>query len=713
MVPSSPSQDQRLRLLAWPVRALFAALPLAILFAAWAGTVPDFWVHVLLLAAGAVLAYPLGRRAPALALSVGSGLAAAACCTGRALRNLYDQLRQVRLGPLYFYELVRLARRRRTPLLRFTYTLLLTSGLYLVYANRFPNYDLLADPFAPATAVAAARVQFVQLFVLAVLILQCAAVVVLTPAYLAGALAEEKEKRTLELLFTTHLTDHEIVLGKLFARLTHLGCILLAGLPILSLLQFWGGLQPELLFVGFAVTGLTLLSVGSLSILCSVFSRDVVRATLSSYAVVAFVTIGWLPASPFFFLAQLEKRTGVGALNTIFSWPVSSTPALASVSLEQLLAIYAMAHGLVAMFCCAFAIARLRGDGSAPVSRAQAAPVWGGWQPAPAVQGWDPVQPGHAWEQETKLPEIRRRVSFPVTDQSLLWKEMYHGAGEFAGWSFRSVYLATVLIGLGVLLAIFVGTAFTSPPQAGQLSVWFHFQHVRDDIANRLVRAVVAALMGAWCVCVALRAAASVSREREQQTLLGLLTLPVDRATLLEAKSLGTILRYRHFGYVLAGVLTLGVLTGALHPLALPLLLLAGAAHVLFLANLGVWLSLACRKTLSAQVSMMLVLLLLLVGWLVLLAYSQLLGVRPDQMGWRGRFIEWGLNPAGTWWYLAFSWEQFATDVLAPQQALPGRYGATLAGLLVFALSAWALWRAACARMAREQLVTEADFRRP
>ena len=52
------------------------------------------------------------------------------------------------------------------------------------------------------------------------------------------AVADEKDRRTLDYLLTTDLGDSEIVFGKLIARLATLSLILLTGLPIFSLLQF-------------------------------------------------------------------------------------------------------------------------------------------------------------------------------------------------------------------------------------------------------------------------------------------------------------------------------------------------------------------------------------------------------------------------------------------------------------------------------------------
>src|SRR3954469_24746926 len=53
------------------------------------------------------------------------------------------------VGPLFFYDLVRLARRGRSTLVRCLYGLLLLVGLYVVYADHFPQFDPLAAAFDP------------------------------------------------------------------------------------------------------------------------------------------------------------------------------------------------------------------------------------------------------------------------------------------------------------------------------------------------------------------------------------------------------------------------------------------------------------------------------------------------------------------------------------------------------------------------------------
>ena len=80
------------------------------------------------------------------------------------------------------------------------------------------------------------------------------------------SITEEKERRTLEFLLATDLRDREIVLSKLCARTAWLLLLVITGLPILSILQLYGGISLQLLLAGFALTGLTLVSLASLTL---------------------------------------------------------------------------------------------------------------------------------------------------------------------------------------------------------------------------------------------------------------------------------------------------------------------------------------------------------------------------------------------------------------------------------------------------------------
>src|SRR5262245_6186358 len=123
-------------------------------------------------------------------------------------------------GPLFRHELTRLARRGLQPKLRAAFAGLLLAVLFLAYLAAFPGVGplrLITRIDEPLTTESASR--FGERFLVVFLFAQAAVVVLVTPAVAAGAIGEEKDRRSLDLLLTTSLTSWEIVTGKLAARL--------------------------------------------------------------------------------------------------------------------------------------------------------------------------------------------------------------------------------------------------------------------------------------------------------------------------------------------------------------------------------------------------------------------------------------------------------------------------------------------------------------
>jgi len=628
------------------------------------------------------------------------------------------------VGPLFFCELVRFARRGRSILLRTSYALFLFLGLYFVYQQLFPFDTLLRWPFGQGPSLRPADVaRFSATFAVAILALQSVAVVVLTPAYLAGAVAEERERRTLDLLLTTDLSNRDIIVGKLLGRLSHLGGILLAGLPILSLLQLWGGVRPSVLLAGFAATAATLFSAGSVSIMYSVLTSKSLSALMLSYVTVLFVFLACVGVpflSPLGFVLFLEEQLGVGLLRGVLlgggNWvPGAVTPSGATgppvASVSAAAQAYTLLHGAIGLFCLAVAVGNFPG-GTLPEPPPRPRPRWerrsrrrrGRRLRVRVVGGWGPEETLDPHRERHRPPGSGSAGHYPVTDAALLWKEVYHGADLTAGWGFRVVYVPVVVVGLVLVLNALLGVLlwFWGPGQLFPLVELGKFLH---EEVQPILRFLATLLASVWCLAVAWRAAGSVAREREQRTLGDLLVLPTSRAAILGAKWVGGPLRFRWLGYLLAAVLTVALLSGAMHPAAVVLLTVAVAVHVAFLASLGVWLSLENRNTLWAYLSMAVMLLAMFAGSWIASIYSEMLSggfAGASSGGWWDDFIQVGLSPLRTWWFLGFSWRSFETNV-AGDIPLRETLGPVMTGVGAYALLAGVLWLAAWQRFRAEQ----------
>jgi ABC-type transport system involved in multi-copper enzyme maturation permease subunit len=216
------------------------------------------------------------------------------------------------IGPLFLHDLAQLARRGRPTTVRVAYGLLLLSGLAVIYVRHYSHNHWFANVFAfqQVTSISE-QASFTTDAVSILMVLQGAVVFALTPAYLATAITEDREHPDLEFLLTTQLLNREIVLGKLGARLAFIGSIIMTGLPILCLMQLWGAVGLEFMLANFVVALLALLSVGSLSILCSSVSGNEVTAVVSSYVMVivfALICHAWPSCSPTTFSYELDRR---------------------------------------------------------------------------------------------------------------------------------------------------------------------------------------------------------------------------------------------------------------------------------------------------------------------------------------------------------------------------------------------------------------------
>jgi ABC-type transport system involved in multi-copper enzyme maturation permease subunit len=143
---------------------------------------------------------------------------------------------------------------------------------------------------------------WVQFLVLAHLVLA----VLAAPVVMAGALTEEKNRGTLQLLLTTELSPRDILLGKLLGQTLPLSLVLLVSLPLLCFLAAMGDLQPVAVLALVLLPALLLPATGTLGLLASVWTRTTAQALWTAlFALGALaVAVEW-PDSPLHFLSPL------------------------------------------------------------------------------------------------------------------------------------------------------------------------------------------------------------------------------------------------------------------------------------------------------------------------------------------------------------------------------------------------------------------------
>jgi ABC-type transport system involved in multi-copper enzyme maturation permease subunit len=472
----------------------------------------------------------------------------------------------------------------------------------------------------------------------------------------------------------------------LVSRVLNLLMVLLAGLPVLMIIQFLGGIDPDLLLAGYAATGLTIASLAGLSILVSVYARRSYQAIAASYLLaVGYLAITGLFTSvvdgvpSFARYPSTDDWVSPIVMADVVEWASAGNIGVAlwrlftanrgmnlETLLPDLLQSYAWFHGVLFLTCAVWATLRLRA-----VARRQ----WSG--------------PGRR-----AARHIRNRETIPVGRWAMVWKEV-----TFERWA-HSGFL--IRLGTGLLVA-------ASLLPAAAIVSWFIYYYLAsgwDQLGEAMSHwaevagTIVASLL--W-LQVALRAATCVTGERSKQTLDALLTTPLESNAILFGKWLGSVLRPGWGLLWLSSIWVIAWLTGGLSPWAIPCLAVAWLVFATFFAGLGLWFSVVSRTTLHALVGTILAIAVVTLGhWLLAPLYvglaHWLFDVRLHDFA--ENFHTFGLTPPLTLDALMIPYGERLYERHWGEPWLEGLVMACF-GVAIYGLGAYALWRAAYGRFRR------------
>ncbi len=501
------------------------------------------------------------------------------------------------LGPVFQAELLTSSRRGRFFVGRVIYGLLIliiVTTTYYQVVSQLPS-----DSEIPIEAMA----RFGQVIFAAFAMLQGSVILVMTPALVAGAIADERQRKTLHYLMASELTSAEIVLGKVAARLLRVAVLGAIGLPVLNLIGLFGGVDYQVVLLVYGGTATTTFFLASFSILCSVFASKPRDAIMQCF----FVEILWLTVAPIM-LATMKEWSPTWQAIGEFSSPALEVLANSSptnlfrgtgvfTSLNQTTRNVCWMMGLQVGFgaiLIGLAAWRLR-----PNFRAQDGPslvfrLFGRKQPRARWRFWP-----------------RREVG----DDAMFWKEVHvNGIGNGR----------LVLLGLLAITVVGLTLYATSDSVLGAIDealhdgYWNFGQHQRE--VNSLLRGANAVAMVVLLFGLAAVSASSVTSEREGDTWINLTSSPLTGVEILRGKILGALWMFRPIAYLLGVGWAFGLVVGAVHPLGVLASLLELAVFAWFITALGVRISLRSKNTIQAVAVTIGILLFINVGYLFLIA---------------------------------------------------------------------------------------------
>jgi ABC-type Na+ efflux pump permease subunit len=581
-------------------------------------------------------------------------------------------------GPVLFYDLVRHSRRARLFLLRTGFLLLLWFFLWSAYNSR-PRYSG-SDPAQDAARLA-------SLFFEVLFSVQFGVLLLVTPALTAGAITEERERKTLPFLLATDLRNHEIILGKLASRLALVLLLLISSLPVLAAVQFMGGVDPGLVLASFAALGVTAFSVAGVSLLSSVICRRTRDAIVLTYlamflftalvpllhAVVEYnrwsnfpSTVGW--SSP---LTLEDLLYALKAGHPGYALARVMRTGRPDLVVLDVLRDYAIFHAAVFGLAVGVAVLRLRRHGTEPE------------RPTPAVT--EKAVP-------TSVPHP------PIGDNPMLWKELHTDQG-LSGRGVVYVLVGGVVLASLLLLPWDRRESWESISRA--INAW-----------TRILTVILSCIL---FLQVAVRSAGSVRGEKDRDTFDSLLTTTLTAPEILWGKWLGSLAGSRPLYFGLGVVWFVGIFGTGLSFFALPGLLIYVACCSAAMASIGLWFSVICTTTLRALTATLTSALVLAFGhWLIWLCCGFGTGMRGSDVEVFLR-MQAGFTPPVAMAFLPF---REVTDLNRSYRHEEGEAVFwSLAGAVAWGTLAWLIGRAANERFARDTARTEPglvrDFRYP
>jgi ABC-type transport system involved in multi-copper enzyme maturation permease subunit len=117
---------------------------------------------------------------------------------------------------------------------------------------------------------------------------QLGLVAFLAPVFTAGAITQEKDSQTYDILLATPLTNAQIVLGSLLSRLFFVVTLLISGIPVFSITQVFGGVAISSIVYSFGIAAATAFVTGSIAMAIAVFKVGTRRTIFSFYL---FITV--------------------------------------------------------------------------------------------------------------------------------------------------------------------------------------------------------------------------------------------------------------------------------------------------------------------------------------------------------------------------------------------------------------------------------------
>jgi ABC-type transport system involved in multi-copper enzyme maturation permease subunit len=282
--------------------------------------------------------------------------------------------------------------------------------------------------------------------------LQLAVAMPFSALLVASAVALEKDRKTLDLLLMTNLSNSELVLGKLLASMLSVVVIVVAAFPLLAIISLLGGISPGQIFRVQAVTLASALVAASLGSTVALWREK----TFQALAMTALVLVLWLVAWEIIAAGGLGQSWGQIGTRT---WATAMSPWQAVLAAAQPRFDGSTRHWLTDPVN----LNLLTSIGIAAVLNTIAIALVRIWNPTREVQPKSNAEAQSVGESEVDEAAGQQAVRIhgaggkvrPVWDNPILWREI-------RTWAFGKKILLIRLAYLAVFIACTAAVVVTA-----------------------------------------------------------------------------------------------------------------------------------------------------------------------------------------------------------------------------------------------------------
>ncbi len=177
------------------------------------------------------------------------------------------------LGPVFLYECLANSRRWQTYALRAVGVAALLFAMTTIVSSNLPTTGNLQRDYA----------YLGQAYFYGLIGVEFALVMLVAPAATAGSICVDRARGTLAHMLMTDLSDQEIVLGKLGARLMPVMGLVACSWPVMAICSLLGGIDPVALTLAFTIMVAVALLGCTMALTLSVWAKKTHEVILATY----------------------------------------------------------------------------------------------------------------------------------------------------------------------------------------------------------------------------------------------------------------------------------------------------------------------------------------------------------------------------------------------------------------------------------------------